>query len=480
MRGLLPRQLVISTRQHRGPAATPLVTVGDSIRAGDKIAKSPAADGTDVHAPASGTITAIESRNVPVLAGVRPETCIVIETDGNYPSLASTRLPDLQEAEQTLISHIAAAGIVGLGGAAFPTAEKLRAAPQLHCELLIINGAECEPYISCDDRLMQEAADEILDGAGILQRVLGARQCIIAIERDKPVAIDAMTAAAERSELPDISVAELPSIYPAGGERQLGDVLAHMEVPSSRYPSDLGFLCQNVGTAYAVHRLFRHGEPLTRRIVTVTGSAIRSPRNIDAMIGTPIADLIEACGGYRSEATRLIHGGSMMGFALENDRLPISKSTNCIIVAEAEEVRTDAREWPCIRCGECAIACPARLQPQDLLIAARAGDGKSLETLDLDECIECGCCDIVCPSQIPLTNLFREAKPILRKLHESTRLSESADERYRTREQRREEIRQTEEQRRSQIKSDLNSDAARDRVLRDAVDRARRNKPDPQ
>lgn len=478
----MPEELVISMRQHRGPAAQAVVEPGMTVTAGELIAESPAADGTDIHAPAAGTIIAIETRDVPVLDTVQAETCIVMKTAGDYPSCDATRGPDPSGPEGPLISRIAAGGIVGLGGAAFPTAHKLRAAPELHCDLLIINGAECEPYISCDDRLMQEAADEILDGAGILKRILAARKCIIAIERDKPVAIDAMTLAAERSGVPDISVAELPSIYPAGGERQLGDVLAHIEVPSSRYPSDLGILCQNVGTAFAVHRLFRFGEPLTRRIVTVTGSGVAEPRNVDAMIGTSIRDLIEACGGYRPgvRAVRLIHGGSMMGFALENDAMPISKSTNCLIVAEADEVRTDNREWPCIRCGECSIACPARLQPQDLLIAARASDGKTLDSLCLEECIECGCCDIVCPSHIPLTNLFRESKSVLQALHDSSEMSHTANERYRAREQRRNEIRQSVEQHRMQLKNSLGNEEDRARVLQDAVKRARRNKPDSQ
>jgi electron transport complex protein RnfC len=240
---------------------------------------------------------------------------------------------------------------------------------------------------------------------------VGAPQCIIAIERDKPQAIEAMTAAAEMLAIPELSIAELPSIYPAGGERQLVEVLTGVEVSSAHYPGEFGYVCQNVGTAYAVHDYFRTGEPLCSRIVTITGSAVAEPANVEAMIGTPLADLVAACGGYRAGTVRLIHGGSMMGFALPDDRSPITKASNCIIVADPAEVRTDQREWECIRCGECSIACPARLQPQDLLLAARAADADGLAALSLNECIECGCCDIVCPSHIPLTEIFRQAKP---------------------------------------------------------------------
>lgn len=415
-RGLIPPQLVVSTRQHRGPAAVPLVTAGTAVLRGDAIARAESRAGADVHAPTSGRVAAIETRAVPLATGVTTESCIVIDTDGLDRRNAEPAPVELAATAEGRLSQLTRAGIVGLGGAVYPTAAKL--ATGARCKLLIINGAECEPYISCDDMLMREAAEGIVRGAEILRTIFAAERCIIAVERDKAQAIDTMTETADRLAAKELSIAELPSIYPAGGERQLVEVLAGVEVPSSRYPAEFGFLCQNVGTAWAVHNYFATGEPLTTRIVTVTGEGVAEPGNIEAMIGTPIADLVADCGGYKANPVRLVHGGSMMGFALPGDRLPVTKSSNCIIAGDPAEFARDAREWPCIRCGECSNACPARLLPQDLLLAARAGDPGGLDSLALDECIECGVCDVVCPSHIPLTEIFRQARPVLRRHRE--------------------------------------------------------------
>jgi electron transport complex protein RnfC len=474
--GFIPPRLIVSTRQHRGPAATPVVSVGQSVLRGECIARADSLAAGDVHAPTSGRVIAIEPHDTPLSSAVSSETCIVIETDGaDRPAFEPAPVAPAATFEAQL-RQIASAGIVGLGGAIYPTAAKLRHAAQVDCELLIVNGAECEPYISCDDMLMRESPREILDGARILRELVGARECIVAIERDKPQAIDAITAAAEERGIEGLSIAELPTIYPAGGERQLVDVLAGIEVPNGRFPGDLGFVCQNVGTAYAAHRYFRYGEPLTSRIVTVTGSAVAEPCNIDAMIGTPIADLIAACGGYSSEAVRLIQGGSMMGFSLASDSLPVTKASNCIIAAAAPEVRLDTYEWPCIRCGECAIVCPARLQPQDLVLAARDSNADVLAELELSECIECGLCDVVCPSHIRLTQAFREAKKLMQTADAREAFSRQSDERYQRREQRRHEAVAEEARRRNEIKHALSHEEARAEEIRAAVARARQRK----
>jgi electron transport complex protein RnfC len=475
LRGLIPNRLYVSTRQHRGEAALQNVELGQSVKRGQVIARMTSPDGADVHSPSSGRVAAVEKRAVPLGTGLSTETCIVIETHGGNEK-QETPIPQAPaDSSDERIAELARAGIVGLGGAVFPTAAKLRAASEHECRVLIINGAECEPYISCDDMLMREAPEAIVRGALYLKELLGAPECIIAIERDKPQAIDAITAAAERLAVAGLRIAELPSIYPAGGERQLVEVLTGVEVPSQLVPGDAGYVCQNVGTAYAIDNYFTHGEPLTSRIVTVSGAGVAKPRNVEAMIGTPIADLIEACGGYRGEAVRLIHGGSMMGYALPSAAIAVTKSTNCIIVAGTDEVRQDRREWPCIRCGECAIACPARLQPQDLLLAARADDAAELTALALDECIECGCCDLVCPSHILLTETFRQAKPSLQSLKFQRTFSAASEARYQLHEQRREQARRAQDQRREDLKLALQQEAQAE--IRAAVERARQRKP---
>jgi electron transport complex protein RnfC len=311
----------------------------------------------------------------------------VIEPEGRAarapaPAAAWPTDPEAQRAA------IRAGGIVGLGGAVYPTADKL--ATPLPCKTLIVNGAECEPYISCDDMLMRENAAEIVAGALLLSDVLAAPRCIIAIERDKPQAMEAIEEAAKRIEDPRLKLAEVPTIYPAGGERQLVELLTGEEVPSGRYPGEFGYVCQNVGTAFAAERLRAAQEPLLSRVVTVTGGGVRTPQNVETAIGTPIAELIAFCGGYTEDVVRLIAGGSMMGYALPDDDVPVSKATNCVIAATAREVRLDPYEWPCIRCGDCAMVCPSRLLPQDLLVAANAVDFPALATLGLQDCIECG------------------------------------------------------------------------------------------
>jgi electron transport complex protein RnfC len=475
-RGFVPERLFVSARQHRGPAAAPVVEIGQHVGRGETIARSPSDDGADVHAPTSGRVVAIVTLPVPLHAHVSAETCIVIAPDGRDHRSSEPGPIAPGTTPEAAIAQIKAAGIVGLGGAVYPTAAKVHSISGRDCKLLIINGAECEPYISCDDMLMREAPDAILKGAELLRRIVGADECIVAVERDKPQAIDALTASAERLAIEGLRIAELPSVYPAGGERQLVDVLSGIELASARIPAEEGILCQNVGTAYATYHYFSDAEPLTSRIVTITGAAITEPCNVEAMIGTPIRDLIELSGGYCTDAVRLIHGGSMMGYALASDALPITKSTNCIVAATATEVRSDTEEWPCIRCGECSIACPARLLPQDLLLAARAHDSSELTRLSVSECIECGCCDIVCPSHIPLTETFRAAKSSVREREARQALSSESAERFKTREQRRQDALDDADRRRQALKQTLGDEDNRAHEIAAAVARARRKK----
>lgn len=406
-RGFVPAKLVLALQQHRGKPAEPVVGVGERVLKGQLVGAAAGTPSAAVHAGSSGVVRAIEERPVLGGHGVQASLCIVIETDGrDERAPAAPAAWPLERAAQ--LEAICMGGIVGLGGAVYPTAAKL--ATPVPCKTLIVNGAECEPYISCDDLLMRENAAEIVAGALLLTDVLAAPRCIIAIERDKPQAMEAIEVAAEGAGDARLKLAEVPTIYPAGGEKQLVELLTGEEVPSGRYPGEFGYVCQNVGTAYAVARLRAAHEPLIARVVTVTGAGVRTPQNVEAPIGTPIAELIALCGGYNEGVVRLIAGGSMMGYALPDDETPITKATNCVIAATADEVRTESREWPCIRCGDCAMVCPSRLLPQELLVAAATNDFASLTTLGLQDCIECGCCDVICPSQIMLTERFRIAK----------------------------------------------------------------------
>jgi electron transport complex protein RnfC len=277
--------------------------------------------------------------------------------------------------------------------------------------LVVVNGVECEPYISCDDMLMRAAPRDVLAGALALVELTGAEQGVVVVEEDKPEAFQALQRALPTLDTQQrLTIVSVPTRYPAGGERQLIEALTGNEVPSLAKPTDIGYLCQNVGTAAALFRYLKSGHPVTSRVTTVTGGAIATPRNLEVRLGTPIADLVAACGGYTGEVARLIMGGSMMGVALGSDLVPVGRATNCIIAATGKEVRQSFDELACIRCGNCAEVCPASLQPQELLVAAEHNDVEALENLGLVDCIECGCCDVVCPSHIQLTEHFRAAK----------------------------------------------------------------------
>lgn len=476
LRGILPPELVIGLHQHGGTSAAPIVEIGQPVLKGQPIAVAGPSPSADVHASSSGTVVAIEERLVPTGNQLRNALCIVVETDGEdrrFEPEPDFEWPADRNAQIELVRR---AGLAGLGGAAFPTATKLGAVAG-RCKALIVNGAECEPYISCDDMLMREAPAAIVAGIRIMCDLLDASRALIAIERDKPRAIAAIRAAAAEAGDPRLEIYEIPTIYPAGGERQLIELLTGDEVPSGTYPNTLGYVCQNVGTAHALERLAVHGEPVTSRIVTVTGGGVERPRNVETPIGTPIGWLIEQCGGYRADIARLIHGGSMMGYALPSDDLPITKATSCIFAAADGEVRSHYEEWACIRCGDCASVCPARLQPQELLVAADARDFDDLENLGLGDCIECGCCDVVCPSHIVLTERFRIAKRAHAEHVSRLALSSEAELRHQRRALRRQRGEQDSRAAQEALKAKLKADEeARRKAIAAAVERAKRRK----
>ncbi len=429
----LPKKLILPLQQNIGEPAKPLVAVGDKVYKGQIIAQASSAVSVPIHATSSGVVIDISPHKIPHPSGVKAP-CIVIETDGFDQSRRKDRrfidYKELSPAE--LQKKILAAGIVGMGGAGFPSHIKLNAKDN-EVETLILNGAECEPYITCDDMLMREQAVEIIEGLIIMRYMVNAKRCIIGIENKKSIALEAMRQAVTNAGVDYIDVVEVPTVYPAGGEKQLIRVLTGKEVPTQAIPLNIGIICQNVGTAYAVCRAIEHGEPSISRYVTIAGSVAKT-RNLEVRIGTPINDLIEECGGNRRTLSRVIVGGPMMGFAVHDDRIPIIKTTNCILVNSViSDVPLSSREkqaMPCIRCGACAQACPTNLLPQQLYWYARSKEFDKIQDYNLFDCIECGCCDYVCPSHIPLVQYYRYAKSEIWLQEQEKRLSDISRQRH--------------------------------------------------
>jgi len=436
----ISERFVIPLDQHSGSPAKPLVKPATRVRMGQSIAQPGPGISAWLHAPASGEVIAIEPRPAPHRLGA-PSLSIVIANDGRderHESNIGIDFEQLSPAETC--NHIALGGIVGLGGAAFPTANKLESSLFEDGPRLLLNGAECEPYISCDEILMRERAADIVFGARVLMHALCAKDCTIAVEDDVPQAAAALRKAIDAAADQRIHVRVVPSVYPAGGERQLIASVFGVEVPHDGFPANIGVVCQNVGTAAAIARWVRDGEPLISRIVTVTGDGVREPGNLETRIGTPIASIVADCGGYTERMSRLIMGGSMMGASLPHDDLPVLKATNCVVAASNLDLQPRGPEMPCIRCGACSQACPAFLLPQQLHWYLHPYDGEQLHRHGLLDCIECGCCDYVCPSQIPLVERFREAKPLLTRELDARVEADAARARYYARNERLERL----------------------------------------
>ncbi len=450
----VPPQLILPLSQHAGAPAKPVVKVGDRVLRGQTLAQPDGYVSVPVHASSSGTVVAIEPRPIPHVSGLMAP-CIVIDTDGLDQALPEpewTPVEDVQAlSPQALRDLVRRAGIAGLGGAGFPSFIKL--SPGRPVETLIINGAECEPYITCDQLLMAERADEIVSGVQVILQAIGAPHCIIGIEDNKPAAIAALRQAAQRDAR--IRVAVVPTRYPQGGEKQLIQALTGLEVPSEGLPLDIGLVVHNPGTARAVWRAVRYAEPLISRIVTVTGGAVAQPQNFEARIGTPMRFLIDLAGGYVQAPGRLLMGGPMMGFALPSDTLPLIKSTNCVLAAAPGELRPDDDAMPCIRCGACQEVCPINLLPQQLYWHARGKEYEQARELNLFDCIECGCCAQVCPSHIPLVQYYRHAKTEIWAGDRDQRKADLARERHEARQARIEREEREKEEARARKKAQL-------------------------
>ncbi len=441
----IPKQLIIPLRQHRGklPSPNSHLSIGDYVYKGQPLNTINNDDDVLVHASSSGTISAIEAHPIAHHSGLS-ETTFTIDTD-QRDDWGCYQLPTLKDFEQqeiaTLIQRIHEAGIVGLGGATFPTGIKVQT-PQTKAPLqtLIINAAECEPYISCDDMLMREAARDILTGICILLRILQPQRCLIGIEDNKPHAILAMEQAAAEllsqntltaQDFDCLEIISIPSIYPSGDEKQLIHILTGQAIPKQQLPSAHHIQVYNIATVHSIYRAMIHGEPLIERIVTVTGSGVHTPRNVRARIGSLFSDIISHAGGYTEKAQRLLMGGPMMGIQLPHDQVPITKASNCILVTSKAELPYQFdNTMPCIRCSHCVDVCPVDLLPQQLYWHSKAHAFDKAEEHHLFDCIECGCCSYVCPSHIPLVEYYRFAKSELRDQKEKHQRAELARERY--------------------------------------------------
>ncbi len=425
----IPSLLVLPLEQHIGNAAKACVKVGDKVLKNQCIAKADGNVSTQIHASSSGTVVAIEPRSIPHPSDLNVIS-IVIETDGRDTTIEPkhTNVEHYKSLSRHDIQRrIQEAGIVGLGGAGFPSHIKLNAAEH-PVETLILNAAECEPYISCDDMLMREHADKIVNGMRIMQHALNAKHCMIGIEDNKVEAFAALQKVISNSD--DIELIRVPTRYPAGGERQLIYSLTGKQAPSKGRPLDIGIVCHNVGTAAAVDDAITRGIPLTSRIVTLTGSGIPQPRNMQVRIGTQIQFLLDHCHSPKEDIGNILIGGPMMGFKLNSTQAPVTKICNCILAIHQRDVIKPTTPMPCIRCGECTDVCPVNLLPQQLYWHAHAQEFDTIQDYNLFDCIECGCCDVVCPSRIPLVQYFRFAKTTIWQQERDKEKSDKARQRH--------------------------------------------------
>ena len=402
-----PATLYVPLSQHIGKSAVAVVSPGQRVKAGELIGQADGAISSNVYSPVSGTVKSIEKRPTPTGKAEH----IVIENDGLYEE---TRLdPLVDPTPQQITDRITLAGIVGLGGAGFPTGVKLKS--PVPVDTLIINGAECEPYITCDTRIMIEYAREFVSGARMLAQSLGLDKAYIGIEDNKTEAIAAINNYIAGSGSDDIIVTVLPTKYPQGAEKQLVYGVTGRKIPTGALPSAVGVVVANVHTAFSTYFAVTEGIPLYKRIMTVTGGGITNPRNLWVSTGTLYNDVIEYCGGLKEGArvVKMINGGPMMGTAVSGGTIACTKTTGCLLLMTDEEAFT-GKPSPCINCGRCARVCPMRLMPMYIDLYTRAGDVDTAVRYGLNNCIECGSCTFICPAKRTLVQSFRLAKKQLK------------------------------------------------------------------
>lgn len=438
----IPQQLIIPVGAENSGAISLLIDIGDQVRKYQKLAvlHMDAKDCSDVpvHAPTSGVITSIG--NSPVADhSDQQQLCVCLAADGQDEALRlDPPLNYSQLSSSDIVSLIRDAGIIGIGGAGFPTADKLSGYTESAIEFLIINAAECEPYISADESLLRERAAKVVLGAEILKQASSARRCIIAIEETKADAIAAIEQVLQNKAGYEqyCELILIPSKYPAGSERQLILCVTGREIPAGQHPTENGIIVHNVGTAYAAYEAIVEGKPCISRVTTLCGQALKTPKNFEVLIGTAANFLFDLCGIEVNRQQKSIVGGSMMGNELDNDKAAICKTTNCLIAASAEEFPAPQTEHACIRCGFCADACPVKLLPQQLFAYSKTADATQLLEHGLLDCIECGACDYVCPSQLPLVSSYKESKKFILARSQSLELSDYWQQRFQFRQYR--------------------------------------------
>ncbi len=402
----LPALLRVSMCQHLGAPAQPTVAKGDTVKRGQVIGEAAGFISAVVHAPTSGTVKAVAPAETATGAKAM---AVDIEPDGEDTWGELTTHACWEETDpKQLVEIVADTGICGMGGAGFPTHVKLSPPPEKPIDTLIINGAECEPYLTADNRLMLEYADQIAEGAAIIRKILGAEKLIVAIEDNKPDAIDAMETALKDTE-GDVTVLVLETGYPQGAEKQQIFAAIGKEVPSGGLPMDVGAVVENVGTTLAVWDAIVNGKPLTERVTTVTGHPVQTPGNVRSRIGTLYSDLLDFCGGTTGEVAKVISGGPMMGFAQHSLDVTTTKTTSGLLFLAPDQV-SEFTSMPCISCGRCVVACPMYLVPSEISQMIEAEDYETAEEISVLDCIECGCCAFECPAHRPLVQHMKQGK----------------------------------------------------------------------
>ncbi len=401
----LPSEVVIPLTQHIGAPNKPLVAQGDKVLAGQKIGEIETFVSAPVHASVSGKVKAVEPR--PHFLGIKmPSVVIVLDEEQEESKMeVSSKEPEPSEIRML----VREAGLVGLGGAAFPTHVKLSPPKEKPVDVVIINGCECESFLTCDYRQMLEEAHDLVDGVILIMKVLGAKRAFIGIEDNKPEAIEHLQK--QVSGLHNVEVIVLPTKYPQGAEKMLINVVLGREVPSGGLPMDVGALVQNVGTTIAISKAVRQGKSLTERVITVSGSAIKEPKNLRVKIGTPLEHTINACGGFSKEPEKIIVGGPLTGFAQFDLSIPIIKGTSGILALTQDEISlAPLNQTACIRCARCIDHCPIHLMPNYYAVYGELGDWDMVESFNVMDCIECGICSFVCPARIPHVQYIRLGK----------------------------------------------------------------------